>query len=1645
MKNERFKNINILSSWNVSFLYKIILKKLEICKKFKSYNHRDSFDEVKNVLYTNKKLVFCYTELASGQLQVTTSSTLIINQIEKPDDKILCNNLSFLSSYNSTGTDLLLGKKSILVIACNNVTIITLLTVKLSSFKDLKKVFPEQFKRHKINIPYLVDLKYKALISQVAYKTSCTSCISNYDNDKSTPSSPLINYFVAYSRNDAKSMVGPASGKMLQETLLNKRSIRTMINPERRLENAYDHDTSYNSESRPNDASMLLKSMCELILILMLNLIRLLCTNNVSVASIEKAKSNSCLSSLLIIMSVCQSKNHPSCLWSHRLSFQTLEPRLKSHKDSRGNQILPNRVSTINVLNVKLIIILSIIISYKFKKLITMKLIFIRSNIIYRNLGNIFELINESFTDTSVKWIKCLINLCGDIELNPGPINATFVTLNCRGLKNKNKYNQLLNRINSTQFGSPNLIFAMQETHIEHNSLNYKWKGNHIFTEGCGTKGGLITLLSDNIIVLEEFHLEQEAQISLVEIMESKFKTKLIVVNLHSPCPHDENKMIFFENIKLKVDEFLSKHIDAKVIILGDFNTTFKDDKRNGTTRSSSERNIAIKIDSCLNDLGLTDCWEGYNNKMTWRHGNKMSRLDRVKWSQELSAGGKMEVETDWTFTQSDHCAVIVKLKSIHYGRHDKVVRLDTFFMGNVILKHKFLVELSNRMEQTKETQMNPHQILEFLKMNIRSIAIEISSNNKNEREAEMNNLRHEINFWQSSIEAAASQWFRELAVMKLEESICKRNEILNKRGEFLSNRLQTKWYQEGERGTKYFLNMQRAKGRKLEMTSLKDGSNTIDDTTMIDQMVLNFYKNLYEKGDSKIGNVELIDGFLCNMPAVDEISINQINSPTTIEDLYNTLKSCKDSAPGPDGIPYSIIKLTWRIFGPILFEAWKYSLAIGELSHSHENSYLKLLPKDGKDPSLLKNWRPITLSNCDFKIITKTLAIKMTEGVKNIIGQYQTAYIKGRQITDNLHLLQYSIEKAVKDNKSMMVVSLDAEKAFDSIEHWYIQKLLAKIGLTEFGEVFDLLYKNQNVAIQINGHCAGSYTIKNGVKQGDALSCVLFILGIEPLLRNITHDSDIKGVEFGGVEIPKILSYADDVACIIDPNVTNLQKIFSHYQDMTDMSGLKLNADKTELIRWASNDNSYEIKYKDQTFTLAPCNDMKVNGLYVSFNLAEVNKKNFEKVYESMEKQLLSWSNRYLSLLAKILIFKTFGLSQILFIGTTTTFTKAQESQLNNLIYKFIWNRDMSKAKAPDRIKRNILHNKVKELGFGMIDYRDVVDSIRIRTVLRLIHDKGHPFFKILEKSMNSSVCNIKNVTPIRPSIDSAISLINKIWSKAICNLKEYLSIDLKNTLLNEYIGNLVCKRFEKQRMVLRHKHDRLIEILNQNNNHPVLSKLENKFKGTHTILLENLTDNIVINSNSRALPVDGKLIPFTKTTSSLIRSTLKPHTPLKPKLIIDHDEVTLKHLGRNINKMTNTKLKTVLLRSIHGDIYSGTRLKKFGMTQDDECPRCSLPETIDHQIFSCRYTKKLWHLTSKLTSIPSLTLNDILGHNQLHDRSTLTIHAELINRLLAIERPQMDQVSLLRLVITKLRIVERQIPKLMIDQMLENLNNIT
>ena len=113
--------------------------------------------------------------------------------------------------------------------------------------------------------------------------------------------------------------------------------------------------------------------------------------------------------------------------------------------------------------------------------------------------------------------------------------------------------------------------------------------------------------------------------------------------------------------------------------------------------------------------------------------------------------------------------------------------------------------------------------------------------------------------------------------------------------------------------------------------------------------------------------------------------------------------------------------------------------------------------------------------------------------------------------------------------------------------------------------------------------------------------------------------------------------------------------------------------------------------------------------------------------------------------------------------------------------------------------------------------------------------------------------------------------------------------------------------------------------------------------------------------------------------------------------------------------------------------------------MTDTDNCPRCSLPETIQHQLFECSYVKKLWDISTKITSIDNVSLNDILGHNRLHDKLTITIHSEIIRNLLAIERPTTNQISIVKSVVNRLSIVEKGITKFQITKMKDILNNIT
>jgi hypothetical protein len=240
-------------------------------------------------------------------------------------------------------------------------------------------------------------------------------------------------------------------------------------------------------------------------------------------------------------------------------------------------------------------------------------------------------------------------------------------------------------------------------------------------------------------------------------------------------------------------------------------------------------------------------------------------------------------------------------------------------------------------------------------------------------------------------------------------------------------------------------------------------------------------------------------------------------------------------------------------------------------------------------------------LSNCDHKLFTKCYANRLTKVLTDYLHPNQTAYLPGKQIQDNLRLIGILNKQA----ENPIIVALDAKTAFDSVSHNYIRTALLEYGLENFIPIFDLLYKDQKVDIGLNNDVITGYDIKNGVKQGDSLSCILFNLCIDPLIRNIENNTHIDRIDTPSFCSPKILAYADDVTCIMDTK-KGVRHIFKEYERLSRASGLILNADKTEILDKHS--HIYRFKYMNENFRVKGLSEVKINGI-VYHNNEEVMK----------------------------------------------------------------------------------------------------------------------------------------------------------------------------------------------------------------------------------------------------------------------------------------------------------------------------------------------------------------------------------------------------------------------------------------------------
>ena len=455
--------------------------------------------------------------------------------------------------------------------------------------------------------------------------------------------------------------------------------------------------------------------------------------------------------------------------------------------------------------------------------------------------------------------------------------------------------------------------------------------------------------------------------------------------------------------------------------------------------------------------------------------------------------------------------------------------------------------------------------------------------------------------------------------------------------------------------------------------------------------------------------------------------SKRELTKSITEDEVRNAIqKTIKEKAPGLDGIPIEMWKslddqfqattnnpsaerrsnIIW-VLTQVFQDIEKYGVA--ESTDFHEGCMCPIYKK--KDPDNVANYCPITLLNTDYKIFTKALSLKLASVAGEVIHEDQAGFIRGRSIFNQIKTTKLVTDYMERTQKAGAIVALDQEKAYDKILHPYLWAVLEKLEIPEsFIRIIKALYDNAKTRVLINGELSEPFTITRGVRQGDALSCLLFDIAIEPLAENIRKSQEITGIQIPGRrDFLKVTMFADDTSTYLSKNdrIEDLQAILMKW---CSVSGAKFNIEKTEIIPLGSREQRREImnsrKLNAGHAEPIPADihiardgePVRILGAWIGNEIDQA--ATWAPIVEDCCKRLKRWGAAKHSLEGCRLIV------QMQIGGVTQFLTKVQgmprevETELNKQIRRFMWNNEKS-----DTVNQAQMYAKHKKGGKKVLD----------------------------------------------------------------------------------------------------------------------------------------------------------------------------------------------------------------------------------------------------------------------------------------------------------------------------------------------------
>lgn len=896
------------------------------------------------------------------------------------------------------------------------------------------------------------------------------------------------------------------------------------------------------------------------------------------------------------------------------------------------------------------------------------------------------------------------------------------VTLNVNGLTSPIKRGKMISKVKREK---AQIIF-WQETHLtnqEHEKIK-KMGFRHTYYSSCktGRRRGVAILLPNSV----HFELLSETKDKDGRFVMVKGKIdqqEVTLLNVYAPQDGDR---VFYK----KIFDLIAFQSAGVLICAGDFNMILNpclDTTNSKRKLTTSERWIKKRI----GDLGLIDVWRHFHDldkQFTFyssRH-KAYSRIDYIfMHCFEIHRLKECEISPR---VLSDHSSVYLKL---HLTSRPKSTawRLNISMLNSPGFKQRMKVELQTYLEVNDNGSVNPVILWDAAKAVLRGKIISETAFVKKVKAQRLLDLQKQLSLLeQQHTQSKEAQLLLQMRPIKQEIDKIYSDEV-EKKLRFTKQR----YYEAGSKASKLLAWRLRKQQSENAIYKIKDPvtKQTTCDLVGIQEAFEKYYQSLYSQ--SKPFDSNKAEEFLSqlDLPSLGKVHNDRLMQEITTEEIdraISSLKSCK--SPGIDGFPGEWYKAMREQLVPMLHKSFNYTLQEGVIPPSWREAAISVIPKEGKDLADCGSYRPISVLNQDYKIYVAILTKRMEEVMPLLIDEDQCGFIKGRQTQDCIRRTLHTIEYIKKEGLGAILLSMDAEKAFDSVGWEFLYKAMEKFGFDEkFIKSIRTLYTSPTARIKVNGGLSRTICLQRGCRQGCPASPGLFNLFIEPLAQAIRQDPDLEGISIRGTEY-RLCLFADDLqVSLINPEC-GVPRLMDLLQKYGALSGYTLNIGKTQalvfnFIPTPDLKNKYKFNW-DST-------SMKYLGVKLTKDIPQIFTENYTVTTTKLKEDLDRWASLPLDIGNRIMTVKTNILPRLLYFFQSLPIhiPDSQFREWDRAISRFIWNG------RPPRVRYKTLQLPRGSGGMGLPCLKDYYLSAQIRPLLLWCNQEYYAKWKVIELSL--------------------------------------------------------------------------------------------------------------------------------------------------------------------------------------------------------------------------------------------------------------------------------------------------------------------